>query len=154
VTSFVLGPQLLVIRQGGAAPLIGKAGLDDPWTSLTTLTGKIAVAGNRIAVLTPQHVLWAKDGLNGIWYQESADVTSFALGPQLLVVRQGASAPLIGKVGLDDPWTSLTTLTGKIAVAGNRIAVLTPQHVLWAKDGLNGTWYQESAGVTSFALDG
>jgi hypothetical protein len=61
---------------------------------------------------------------------------------------------VIGKVGLGDSWTTLTSLTGKIAVAGNRIVVLTPGHVLWAKDGLAGTWYQEATGVTSFALDG
>jgi hypothetical protein len=84
----------------------------------------------------------------------SASLLLTSDGPQLLLVRQGSAAPVIGKVGLGDSWTTLTSLTGKIAVAGNRIVVLTPGHVLWAKDGLAGTWYQEATGVTSFALDG
>jgi putative Ig domain-containing protein len=84
----------------------------------------------------------------------SASLLLSSDGPQLLLVRQGSSAPVIGKIGLTDSWTPLTSLTGKIAVAGNRIAVLTPGQVLWAKDGLNGTWYQETNGVTAYALDG
>lgn len=75
-------------------------------------------------------------------------------GPQLLPVRQGSPAPVLGKIGLTGPWTPLTSLTGKIAVAGNRIAVRAPGAVLWAKDGLDGTWYQEANGVTAYALDG
>ncbi|HET7247929.1 MAG TPA: hypothetical protein VFJ07_24185 [Streptosporangiaceae bacterium] len=30
----------------------------------------------------------------------------------------------------------------------------TPGAVLWAKDGLSGTWHQEANGVTAYALDG
>jgi len=45
-------------------------------------------------------------------------------------------------------------ITGKIAVSGSRIAVLTPGGELWAKDGLGGTWYNEAGNVTSFAISG
>jgi len=87
--------------------------------------------------------------------QASAAISMSVLGPQLLVIRQGTSPEVQGKVGLDDNWTVLaSTLPGKIAVAGNRIAVLTPGHELYAKDGLNGNWFNEAGDVTSFAANG
>ena len=67
--------------------------------------------------------------------------------PKELVIRQGGSSTLLGKVGLGDSWTTLGGLDGQIVVSGNRIADLTTAGVLWAKDGLNGTWYQEAVNV-------
>ena len=71
----------------------------------------------------------------------------------MLVIRQG-SAMLQGKVGLNDNWTPLGGLDGKIVVSGNRLAVLVPNGELWAKDGLYGTWFLEAQAVTDFAVSG
>ena len=84
----------------------------------------------------------------------SASASLQVVSPQLLVIRQGTSSALLGKVGLDDTWTPMGSFNGKLVISGNRIAVLTSTGELWAKDGLDGTWFNEAGNVTSFATDG
>lgn len=44
---------------------------------------------------------------------------------------------------------ALGGLDGRVVVSGSRLAVLTPGGNLYAKDGLDGTWYLEAGAVTS-----
>jgi surface antigen len=83
------------------------------------------------------------------------DATNLPSPPasQMLVIRQGSSI-LQGKVALNDSWTVLGGLSGKVVVAGNRLTVLTPGGELYAKDGLNGNWFHEAGGVSDYATSG
>lgn len=68
----------------------------------------------------------------------------------LLLARQGGN--LFGKADLADAWTALASnATGGMWASGNRIAYLS-SGTLYAKNGLGGTWMNESSNVDEVAL--
>ncbi len=149
VDEFVVTPTLLVTRQGGAVYV--KAGLSDTWTTVTSSGAvDIEAAGDRIAYKDVNGRVWARDGVGSAPLAEADGVTEFDVTPNLLLIRQGNT--LSAKQGLADLWTTLSNSVTDVQAAGNRIAVIDTAGNLYAKDGLGGTWYNETSGVTQYAV--
>jgi hypothetical protein len=56
---------------------------------------------------------------------------------------------VFAKQGLNDAWVKLSDWGGQLQVSGSRIALLSGGE-LWAKDGINGTWFKLGTGVEEF----
>jgi hypothetical protein len=154
VEQYAASGSLLITRISGA--LAGKVNLYEPWTTLTNagVATDVRVSGNRITYTDTSGNVWAKDGLAGTWYQETNVVEQYAASGALLITR--ISGTLAGKVNLYDAWTTLTNagVASDVRVSGNRITYTDTSGNVWAKDGLTGTWYQETNVVDQYAASG
>jgi hypothetical protein len=147
VTQYAVTPTAVVVRSGGT--VYAKAGLTDTWTTLAGNATDIQASANRIAFIDSGN-LWVRDGVGGTGYNETSGVSQFAVTPTLLVVRGGSS--MSAKAGLTDSWTSLTAGATDMKASGNRIAFVDGNGHLWAKDGIQGTWYDETSGFNQYAI--
>ena len=143
----------IVIRQKGSNELLAKSGLGSNWVDLGSLPGKFAVAGNTLAVLTPTGELYSRVLISGNWFNEAGNVVAFAVGPDSLVIKQKGSNELLAKSGLGSNWVDLGSLSGKFAVAGNTLAVLTPTGELYSRVLISGNWFNEAGNVVAFAIN-
>jgi hypothetical protein len=137
----------VVVREGST--MFGKVGLDDGWTTLTDAAGDIQAAGNMFAYRNGT-TLFVKQGLGGTWYNEASGVDQYVITPDYVVVREGSV--MYGRSGPNGPWVTLTNAAANIQAAGNRFAYLTSGGTLWVKDGLGGTWYNESVNVDQYVI--
>jgi surface antigen len=149
VSQFVLTPEYLIARVGDT--VYAKAGLTDTWSTLTTGAVDVKAAGTRIAVLDGNGNLLVKDTIGGTWFDETSGASQYVVTSSYLLVRQGTT--ISGKQGLSDSWTTLTAGSATdMQAAGTRIAFLDNSGTLWAKDGLGGTWYQETSPVSQYVV--
>jgi len=141
--------QTLVIQVGPI--LYGKSSPNDAWATLTdNYSRDLQVSGSRIAYVSSNGMLVAKEDLHGAWIQEINGFDEYIITPNLLLVRIGSV--LYGKERLTDAWTILTTgVTPGFTVSGSRIA-LRSGNVLMTKDGLHGAWKTQMTGINDFAI--
>lgn len=146
---YFITPNMLVVRQGGA--IYAKERLYDTWTTLAASGAvDVEVARNRIAYKDTSGMLWAKEGINGMWYAETSGVGEFDITSNFLLVRQGTT--LLGKAALYDQWTTLATDVTNVEASAQRIAITDSVGNLLAKDGLNGLWYAETNGAGQYVV--
>src|SRR5262249_41929576 len=118
-TQYAVTPSYLLVRSGSTVN--GKAGLNDAWTWVTSVAADVQAAGTRIAIKDTSGNIIAKDTLGGAWYTETSGVNQYIVTPNYLIVRIGST--VYGKAGLNDAWTTLTSVAADVQAAGTRIAI-------------------------------
>jgi hypothetical protein len=146
-SQYAASDSLLVVRDGST--LFGKAGLSEPWVTLSTGVVDVRVSGSRITYTDVSGNVWAKDGLGGTWHNEYGSVNQYAASSSILAVRTGST--VLAKAGLADAWSTLTYIASDVKAAGNRIAITDTSGNIWAKDGIGGTWYNVYGPVDQYA---
>ena len=131
---------LFVVLSGGT--LYGKANLSDSWTTLAGDVASVQVSGDRIVYTDTAGNVWAKDGLDGDWYEELNQPGQVAFSDSLMAILVGNT--LYGRANLTDSLTTLATNAASVQVSGTRIVYTDTSGNIWAMDGLHGTWYQQT----------
>lgn len=151
VTSYVITPKLIVVRQGGN--LSAKTTPNGGWTNIWTNGNatSLRAVGNRITFADPTGNIYAKQDINGTWFNESGPFDEYAVTSQLFVVRVGSN--LYAKAGLNDLWSgSLTSGAANLKVGGSRITFVDGSGIIQAKDGINGEWVSETGPVNEYTV--
>ena len=141
VRSFVLhGDRIAVLFEEGDGELRVKDGIDASWTTLDTRVKKVALSGDRIAVLRKDGVFRVKEGIDGEWvllrnsYVEDIELE----GDRIAMLLEGGE--LRAKDEVDSDWTVLSTDVSLYVLQGDRIGIATRDGELWLKRGLEGPW--------------
>lgn len=145
---YVVTPNLLLVRQG--TMLFGKTQLGDNWLRLTNAATDVGATATRIVITDTNGAVEAKDGLGGAWKLEITNADEFVVTPESLLVRQGAI--LLGKVALADSWSVVAAGISSFRASGPRIAVVSSNGAIMAKDGLDGTWVNVTSGAAQYQI--
>jgi hypothetical protein len=158
-------PQHIVIRSGST--LLAKNGVTGSWvTEQTGLTSAATILafGDMIGYIQKNAsgipTLWAKQGLNGIWYDEYSPVNAAVFtSTGDIVIRSGST--LLAKNGVTGSWVTEQgglTSAATILAFGDMIGYIQKNAsgipTLWAKQGLNGIWYDEYSPVNAAVFTG
>lgn len=140
--------QYLATLSGGN--LYVKQNVNDPWTLEATGATNMQVAGTTIVFVDESGYLWAKSGINGVWYREAGGVDQYLVTPDLLVIREGWG--VWAKSGVTDQWTYETSGAQTVQAAGDNILYTNGSNQYWTKNGINNSWIDETSGGSQYVL--